>query len=173
MVVATSQTAGGLQSYADRPLGRARPVATQSVACPPAIRGGVCTCTVGRVRVDPQRLAGADGLFEWADGEPSGALRVRVRAYTGYREATPNPVCRRETPAGEITLIDSFGDGFRAQSSSFVAGMHDRPTRTAHDGRQLGVQIRLDPLGAFALFGVPMHELGNRVVELSELLGAV
>jgi len=82
-------------------------------------------------------------------------------------------VCRRETPAGEITLIDSFGDGFRAQSSSFVAGMHDRPTRTAHDGRQLGVQIRLDPLGAFALFGVPMHELGNRVVELSELLGAV
>jgi len=81
-------------------------------------------------------------------------------------------VYRRETPAGEITLIDSFGDGFRAQSSSFVAGMHDRPTRTAHDGRQLGVQIRLDPLAAFALFGVPMHELGNRVVELSELLGA-
>jgi AraC-like DNA-binding protein len=56
--------------------------------------------------------------------------------------------------------------------TSFVAGMHDRPTRTAHDGRQRGVQVRLDPLGAFALFGVPMHELGNRVVELSDLLGA-
>jgi hypothetical protein len=54
---------------------------------------------------------------------------------------------------------------------SFVAGMHDRPSRTAHDGRQLGIQIRLDPLGAFSLFGVPLHELGNRVVELAELLG--
>lgn len=49
--------------------------------------------------------------------------------------------------------------------------MHDRPSRTAHDGRQLGMQVRLDPLGAFSLFGVPMSELGNRVVELAELLG--
>lgn len=152
------------------------------VACRSAIHGGVWTCTVGFVRVDPQRLEDADGLFEWADGVPVGSLRDRVLAYTGYLEATPSPVHRRETPAGEITLIVSFGDGFRAQSSpeqselsaytSFVAGMHDRPTRTAHDGRQRGVQVRLDPLGAFALFGVPMCELGNRVVELSDLLGA-
>jgi AraC-like DNA-binding protein len=84
-------------------------------------------------------------------------------------------------PGRELNLIVSFGDGFRAQAIpgagelssyiSFVAGMHDRPSRTAHDGRQLGIQIRLDPLGAFSLFGVPLHELGNRVVELAELLG--
>ena len=50
--------------------------------------------------------------------------------------------------------------------------MHNRPARTAHDGRQLGIQVRLDPLGAFSLLGVPLHELGNRVVKLDELLGA-
>ncbi len=88
---------------------------------------------------------------------------------------------RRETPAGEFIVIVSFGDKSRALPmpgacglktyTSFVAGIHDRPTQTGHDGRQLGVQIRLDPLGAFSLFGGPMHELGNRVVELSDLLG--
>ena len=31
--------------------------------------------------------------------------------------------------------------------------------------------MRLTPLGAHALFGLPMHELTNRVVELDDLLG--
>jgi len=132
------------------------------------------------VRIDPQRLEHADGMMEWAAGEPGAGLRDSVRAYTGYREELAGPVRRRETPAGELTLIVSFGDGFWAQAgpsgdlrpfTSFVAGIADRPTQTAHDGRQLGIQVRLDPLGAFSLLGVPLHELGNRVVELSELLG--
>ena len=98
----------------------------------------------------------------------------RVRAYTGYREDGPSPVHRLETPTGALTVILSFGDGFRAQAdtadgqlsayTSFVAGIHDRPSPTAHDGRQLGIQITLDPPAAFTLLGVPLHELGNRVV---------
>ncbi len=124
----------------------------------------------------------AGGFREWTDGLPGSALRGRVRAYTGFREELLSPVRRRETPSGECIVIVSFGDGSRALPtpgaqvlktySSFIAGIHDRPTRTGHDGRQLGIQIRLDPLGAFSLFGVPMHELGNRVVALSDLLGA-
>lgn len=106
----------------------------------------------------------------------------RAGSYTGYREDTAGPVHRRETPTGALSVIISFGDRFRAQAApdaaglsdytSFVVGMHDRPSRTAHDGSQFGIQIRLDPPGAFALFGVPLDELGNRVVELDELLGA-
>lgn len=105
----------------------------------------------------------------------------RVRAYTGYREDGPSPVHRLETPTGALTVILSFGDGFRAQAdtadgqlsayTSFVAGIHDRPSPTAHDGRQLGIQITLDPPAAFTLLGVPLHELGNRVVELADLVG--
>jgi AraC-like DNA-binding protein len=133
------------------------------------------------VRTRLQQVEDPDGFVEWSTAQPGGALSGQVRGYIGYREDTSGPVHRWETPAGEFNLIVSFGDGFRAPAvpgagelssyTSFVAGMHDRPSRTAHDGRQLGIQIRLDPLGAFSLFGVPLHELGNRVVELAELLG--
>jgi hypothetical protein len=134
------------------------------------------------MRVGPQGVEDAGGFREWADGVPGAALRGRVRAYTGYREEPPTPVDRWEVPAGELILIVGFGGESRAQAeagvgelrayTSFLAGMNDRPTRTAHDGHQFGMQIRLDPLGAYSLFGLPMHELGNRVVELSDLLGA-
>jgi AraC-like DNA-binding protein len=126
-------------------------------------------------------MDGAAGVRAWADGRPAPALRGRVLAYSGYRETTPAPVRRRETPAGELILIIGFGDPHHAQATpdagdlspftSFVAGFHDRPILTGHDGRQCGVQIRLDPLGAFSLLGVPAHELGNRVVALADLIG--
>jgi len=58
-----------------------------------------------------------------------------------------------------------------ARHTSFVAALHDRYALVAHDGFQEGVQVRLTPLGAHALFGLPMHELTNRVVELDDLLG--
>jgi AraC-like DNA-binding protein len=129
-----------------------------------------------------QQVEDAEGVVEWAVGQPGVVVSGRVRAYTGYREDTAHPVHRLETPTGALTLIVSFGDGFRAQAvpdaaelsdyTSFMVGMHDRPARTAHDGRQLGIQVRLDPLGAFSLLGVPLYELGNRVVDLDELLGA-
>ncbi|GAB2822901.1 helix-turn-helix domain-containing protein [Actinoallomurus bryophytorum] len=134
------------------------------------------------MRVGPRRGESAGGLREWADGVPGPAVRGRVRAYTGYREESPTPADRWEAPAGELILIVGFGAESRAQPeagvgepqayTSFFAGMNDRPTRIAHDGHQFGMQIRLDPLGAYALFGPPMHELANRTVELSDLLGA-
>ncbi len=137
---------------------------------------------MGGVRVGPQSKPIGGGFRESADGVAGAAVRGRVRAYLGYQQDTPVPAPRRETPAAEFIMIISRGDGFRAQPtpgaqelvaySSFVAGVHDRPTWTEHHGRQCGVQVRLDPLAAFSLFGVPVHELGNRVVELSDLIGA-
>jgi hypothetical protein len=111
-----------------------------------------------RLRAGLHQVEDPDGFVEWSTAQPGAALSGWVRAYTGYREDTSGPVRRWETPVGELNLIVSFGDGFRAQAVlgtgelssyiSFVAGMHDRPSHTAHDGRQLGMQIRLDPLGA-------------------------
>jgi len=54
---------------------------------------------------------------------------------------------------------------------SFVAGLHDGPAFTVHDGVQDGLQVDLTPVGAYAVFGVPMAELTNRVVSLDGLLG--
>ena len=45
--------------------------------------------------------------------------------------------------------------------TSFVVGMHDRPSRTAYDGQQLGLQVWLDPLGACSLLGVPLTSCGT------------
>lgn len=113
------------------------------------------------MRVVPRQVEDVDGFVEWAVGQPEAALRGPVRSYLGYREEKPAPVHRQETPAGQLAVIISFGDGFRTQAgsgvselspySSFVAGIHEAPSRTAHDGRQYGVLVRLDPLGAFAV----------------------
>jgi AraC-like DNA-binding protein len=101
-----------------------------------------------------------------------------VRNYTGYEESSSAPLRRREVPSPDVTLILSpwshlwmprAGDSER--HVSFVAALHDRYALVEHDGSQEGVQVRLTPLGAHALFGVPMHELTNRVVELDDLLG--
>lgn len=134
------------------------------------------------MRADPHREETVDGFVEWSVGEPGAALSGRVDSYTGYREDLSMPVHRLEAANAEVSLIVSFGDGFRAQAApevdelsaytSFAVGMHNRPARTAHDGRQFGIQVRLDPVGAFSLFGVPLHEVHNRVVAADDLLGA-
>lgn len=136
--------------------------------------------TIDAVRVGRQDVRDA-GSRQWADGVPGLAVRGGVRAYLGFREQLCTAVQRWETPAAELVLILGFGDKFPAQATagaggltpftSFVAGFHDRPTRTVHQGLQYGVQVRLDPLAAFSLLGVPVHELGNRIVELRDLLG--
>ncbi len=101
-------------------------------------------------------------------------LRGLVRDYTGYVERSAEPLCRREVPSGDVTLILSPETRLRlpeGRHTSFVAALHDSHTLVEHDGRQEGIEVHLTPLGARALFGVPMHELTNRVVELDDLLG--
>jgi AraC-like DNA-binding protein len=106
------------------------------------------------------------------DADPR--LRGLVRDYTGYVERSAKPLCRREVPSGDVTLILSPDTTLRlpdGRHSSFVAALHDSHTLVEHDGRQEGIEVHLTPLGARALFGLPMHELTNRVVELDDLLG--
>ena len=101
-------------------------------------------------------------------------LRGVVRNYTGYVERSAEPLCRREVPSGDVTLILSpesrlsLPDG---RHTSFVAALHDSHTLVEHDGFQEGIEVRLTPLGARALFGMPMYELTNRVVDVEDLLG--
>jgi AraC-like DNA-binding protein len=73
-----------------------------------------------------------------------------------------------------VTLILSPGSALSlpdGRHTSFLAALHESHTLVEHDGHQEGVEVHLTPLGARALFGVPMHELSNRVVELDDLLG--
>jgi AraC-like DNA-binding protein len=130
------------------------------------------------VRVDRHD---ADGMrWEMARRAPHPALAGHVQSYCGYTEDTDQPLRRREMPWGGVAVILSFGDPIDITSGpdgrpdrhrSFVAGLHESFSTTEHAGRQAGVQFDLTPLGAYRLFGLPMREIANQVVEVDALRG--
>jgi AraC-like DNA-binding protein len=132
--------------------------------------------------MDVARHESAELRWEMVTRDAHPRLTGYVRDYTGYTESSVDPLCRREVPSADVTLILSpsselklpdTSDATRAPArhTSFVAALHDRYALVEHGGFQEGVEVRLTPLGAHAMFGLPMHELTNRVIELDELLG--
>ena len=120
--------------------------------------------------------------WEMVSAEAHPRLRAHVRRYIGYVESGRRPLCRREMPSADITVIISLGPsidvlagskeraGFE-RHTSFVAGLTDAYAVTQHDGVQHGVEANLTPLGAFQFFGLPMSEVAHRVVGLEDVFG--
>ena len=90
---------------------------------------------------------------------------------------------RREGPGVDVLVLLSFGFEWRIgdatdpsrpweRPGSFVAGLREGAVLTEHDGRSYGMQISLTPPGAYALLGMPMHELAGRTIALDAVLGA-
>jgi AraC-like DNA-binding protein len=119
--------------------------------------------------------------WEMINGAPGLGLGGMVEAYCGYSERSLRPVSRREFPVARVVLVVGFGDPLLVvdasgpssgrRLSSFVAGPGEGVTRTEHTGAQDGVEVRLTPLGAYQLLGVPTGEFAERVVGLDEILG--
>jgi AraC-like DNA-binding protein len=115
---------------------------------------------------------------------PGPALRGIVGDLAGYRELAPDPVRRRELPDTHIVTIfnlgaplhmaqpDGTGEMIVPQGAGFIAGLYETYTLTETSGQQEGLEIRLSPLGAYRLFGVPMSELANRTSLLEEIAPA-
>jgi len=70
-----------------------------------------------------------------------------------------------------LLVVDASGGDSGRQLSSFVGGPGEGVTSTQHAGAQDGVEVRLTPLGAYQLLGVPTGELAERVVALDEVMG--
>ena len=68
-----------------------------------------------------------------------------MRNYTGYEEWSAEPLCRREVPSADVTLILSPDSELRLpeRHTSFVAALHDRCALVEHPGEQRGVEVRL------------------------------
>jgi AraC-like DNA-binding protein len=107
------------------------------------------------------------------------ALHTFVHGMMGYVESSPGVVSQRQLPGPRVVVIVELGPPIRMSDprlrdarfpGGFVAGVGDFVTVTEHDGFQSGIQIDLTPVGARALFGVPMDELAGAVVSLSDLL---
>jgi AraC-like DNA-binding protein len=121
------------------------------------------------------------GRWELVIGRPDRRLRGFVHGYQGYDESgAPAPVVRQEVPSARVPLIVNFGARWRIAKSasgaadvrdSFVAGLHERSTFVAAEGAAQCVQVDFTPIGAYLFFGVPMHELSNRVVDVEDVLG--
>ncbi len=119
--------------------------------------------------------------WEAAARAPAAGLRSVVDDYEGYWEHSRQPVGRREVPIPRVVLIINIGDpllvtrapghdGWKPMAS-FVAGLGEGATLTRHAGVQHGVEVRLTPLGAHRLLGMPMDELTDEVVGLADLWG--
>jgi AraC-like DNA-binding protein len=120
------------------------------------------------------------GRWELVLGRPDRRLREYVLGYQGYDESgAPAPVLRQEVPSVRVPLIVNFGARWRIADGasdtpeicdSFVAGIYERSTFVAAEGAATCVQVDFTPIGARLFFGVPMHELSNRVVDIEDVL---
>jgi len=54
---------------------------------------------------------------------------------------------------------------------TLLAGLHKTPTIISHPGRQSGIQLALEPLGARALLGLQAVEIANIDVPAADVLG--
>ncbi|OEJ32880.1 helix-turn-helix domain-containing protein [Streptomyces subrutilus] len=110
-------------------------------------------------------------------------LRPFVHSYAGYWDAAASPYRVRLVPTGRAVVVINLGEPFAQVrrvgdadqhsqvTGSLVAGLEDGPRVCDHPGGQEAIRLELTPLGAFRMFAVPMNELTNRVVELSDVLG--
>jgi AraC-like DNA-binding protein len=118
---------------------------------------------------------------ELVTAQPAESLRGLVIAYQGFRDDAPEGRVMREPPSGVVPVILDLGCGWRVSTPAagyqaqhvvgFAAGMHDAYTLVEPAGPSAGVQVDLSPLAARRLFGIPMHEVTNRVAPLDQLLG--
>lgn len=125
------------------------------------------------------RIEGAEGHWHMDVLTPPPHLAGWVKALTFYGEHWPQPVSRRQVATTGAVVFWTWGAPMEvsigaASSSSyrgFVAGIQDRPARTAHDGTQGGIGVHLSAPCVSAPLGVPGAELANRCVGLHELFG--
>ncbi|GAA1708007.1 hypothetical protein GCM10009765_66910 [Fodinicola feengrottensis] len=95
--------------------------------------------------------------------------------YRGYR-LRGLPRRRLELPDGVVTVLLQFSGTVRtgspsAEHGSLVAGLRRTAVLAEHGAHLEGVEIILYPLAAYTIFGLPMHELTDTVVRLTDLLG--
>ena len=115
---------------------------------------------------------------------PHPRLARHVVAYTGHDRVHTQPILRRVTALGSVIVAFDFDTPIRRlaggppgppsqprAAESPVSGLSDRPMVFEQEGRERGVTVELTPLGAHALFGLPMQELANISVDAADLLG--
>jgi uncharacterized glyoxalase superfamily protein PhnB len=109
----------------------------------------------------------------------AGAQTVCGGALEGWSQDGRTGGRLREVPFPGLPLILNLGAPWQIETpsggdveshDSFVAGLHTAPVLVAGAPAASCIELRLTPLGAHRLLGLPMHELTNRTVPLEEVL---
>ncbi len=112
--------------------------------------------------------------WEVARREPPDALRpLLLRGAEGWTQTRGGGSELREVPFPGVPLILNLGPQWEVDDrglDSFAAGLGTAPSTVRGERAWACIELRLTPLGAYRLFGVPMHELVNRAVELELLM---
>jgi AraC-like DNA-binding protein len=127
-----------------------------------------------------ERRETESAAWEVARREPRAELRPFVLGPPeGWAQERGETRPLREVPFPGVPVILNLGvpwdvtgpaDG-PARLDSFVSGLHAAPAIVCAGGPGWAcIELRLTPLGAHRVLGLPMHELANRSVELEELL---
>jgi AraC-like DNA-binding protein len=121
-----------------------------------------------------------DGAWELVRARPDLRLRGVVERYEGYVEsASGTPLLRQEVPWTRVPMIVNFaarwrigadGSGAGDRHDSFVAGLSESSAFVVAEDAACCLQVDFTPIGAHLFFGVPMHELTNRVIDVEDLL---
>ena len=107
---------------------------------------------------------------------PDPRLRSLVaRDYVGWRYDSLPFARWLEPPPPWLTLMISIGEPLRTDRGllpgAWIAGLDDRPELVETGGRQAALEVKLTPLGAFRLCGLPLRELTGEIVALDEVFG--
>ena len=113
---------------------------------------------------------------------PDDRVRAAVFDYHGYRQRGVAPALHRGLPSPYLTLIFTIDEPLEIAQQvdrrrparryeALAGGLHTAPAIIKHDGAQSGIQLRVDPLAARALFGLPAGELASYDGDASDVLG--
>jgi hypothetical protein len=113
-------------------------------------------------------------------GTPHPLLAGHVLSYISYDFPDMPPMTWRVAPLGVITMVLDFEVPLRREVDadtlfpvspvSPVNGLRDWPMMIEQSGPSRGISVALTPLGAYALFGLPLRELANTSIGLDDLL---
>lgn len=134
-----------------------------------------------RIRVAEH--ASEEGSWRLAFLAPTRRMAPFVRQFNAYAEHDTRFARRRELPTGAATLIFNLGRELRIEQPSgartsfgsgdgLYSGPVPRYVVSETDGAQEGVQVMLTLLGARYLAGRPLGEIGERLAEPADVLGA-
>jgi hypothetical protein len=128
-------------------------------------------------------VAGAIGLDHdrrvgWDFGRPAGVAPVGGVAMIGFRDGGAAGLDIRVTAMPAVTVVIGFGeseltidsDAGRQALTGFVSGLPGGTMRIRGERAEC-IEVRLSPVRAYSLLGVPPTDLGSTVVGLEELWG--